>query len=204
MNLVSKGELYAMNIKMFFPILIGVMILTSCNQKQNNTQPNRDLTSIEQTNYLQNDTIMNNNDIASHLANVALGVPNVNDAAAIVAGPYAVVGIDINAETERQHVGTIKYSVSEALQHDRYGRTAVVVADADVLQRIRDMRDKTAQGHPIQGTVDELAEIVSRYMPTFPVNEHQPKEQDPHNEQNLDEEQQKNLDDIQQNQSNNK
>src|SRR5690625_2130975 len=151
-----------MNKKSIYPILVGVFILTSCNQQQNETQPNRDLTSIEQTNYLQNDTIMNNNEIATHLANVALTGPNVNDAAAIIAGPYAVVGIDINEETERQHVGTIKYSVSEALQHDRFGRTAVVVADADVLQRIRDMRDKAEQGHPIQGTVDELAEIVSR------------------------------------------
>lgn len=193
-----------MNKNSFFPILVGVLILTSCNHQQNNTQPNRDLTSIEQTNYLQNDTIMNNNEIATHLANVALKVPHVNDAAAIIAGPYAVVGIDIDAETERQHVGTIKYSVSEALQHDRYGRTAVVVADADVLQRIKDMRDKAEQGHPIQGTVEELSEIVSRYMPTFPTDNNQPIEPNQHNEQNLNKKQREDIEGIQQNQPNNR
>src|SRR5690625_5089533 len=120
MNLVSKGELYAMNIKMFFPILIGVMILTSCNQKQNNTQPNRDLTSIEQTNYLQNDTIMNNNNIALHLANVVLGLTNVNDEVRFVDCLYSVVDIDIYEETRHDHFGIIKYSLSDALQYDRY------------------------------------------------------------------------------------
>src|SRR5699024_11699221 len=59
---------------------------------------------------------------ADHLANVAGDVPNVKDATAVVAGPYAVVGIDVDKDLDRSRVGTIKYSVTEALQHDPYGK----------------------------------------------------------------------------------
>src|SRR5699024_2457091 len=89
-----------------------------------------------------------NKDIATHLANVASDVPNVHDAAAIVAGPYAVVGIDVDGTLDRSRVGTIKYTVSEALQHDPYGKTAVVIADADIMERIRSMRQNIQDGYP--------------------------------------------------------
>src|SRR5690606_25161581 len=57
------------------------------------------------------------------------------------------------------------------LRDDKYGKTAVVVADADGTERIRRMAEKIRNGEPIQGIVDELAEIVARYMPIFPVEE---------------------------------
>lgn len=144
---------------------------------------------------------LSNTEIASHLANVASNVPSVDDAAAIVAGPYTVVGIDVNKDLDRSRVGTIKYSVSEALYHDPYGKTAIVVADGDVMERIRGMGDKIGQGHPVQGFVDELAAIVGRYMPEFPIMNNTPVEPDQNKEILSDEEQQK-LDDIEGEQSN--
>lgn len=128
--------------------------------------------NIEQTQHQSKDT-MTNTDIASHLATIASEVPNVHDAAAIIAGPYAVVGIDIDENTERERVGTIKYTVTEALQHDPYGRTAVVIADGDIMTRIREMSNDLNGGHPVQGIVEELANIVSRYMPTVPPADNQ-------------------------------
>lgn len=144
---------------------------------------------------------MKNREIADHLAEVAGSVPNVNDAAAIVAGPYAVVGINVDKDLDRSRVGTIKYSVSEAMYHDPYGKTAVVVADGDITERIRQMGNKIQEGHPVQGVVDELSAIVGRYMPEFPINEDQPVEPD-QNKKMLPEDDEEKLDDIQNDQSN--
>src|SRR5699024_3465294 len=116
--------------------------------------------------------------LADHLANVAGDVPNVKDATAVVAGPYAVVGIDVDKDLDRSRVGTIKYSVTEALQHDPYGKTAVVVSDADVMERLRGMGNKISQELPVRGVVDILSSIVGRYRPEFLINEDQSSEPD--------------------------
>ncbi len=144
---------------------------------------------------------LTNSEIAAHLANVASSVPEVNDAAAIVAGPYTVVGIDVDKDLDRSRVGTIKYSVLEALYHDPYGKTAVVIADGDVMERLRDMGYKIQQGQPVQGVIEEIAEIVGRFMPEFPLNENPPQEPD-QNKQIMPENKEKELEDIEEEQSN--
>lgn len=151
-------------------VFIMLILLVSCSQKEqtNDTskkeaQPNE----IEKTSN-KNDMMETNKDIAEHLATIASDVPNVHDAAAIVAGSYTVVAIDIDDMTKRERVGTVKYSVTEALQHDPYGRTAVVIADADMMTRIREMGTAIRNGEPVKGITDELANIVSRYVPTMP------------------------------------
>ncbi|WP_047981389.1 YhcN/YlaJ family sporulation lipoprotein [Ornithinibacillus contaminans] len=189
-------------------VVVSLLVLFGCQQ-------NNEEHSLPSEKEDQNDRIINvknsapreqrdlsNEDIADHLANIAGDVPQVNDAVAIVVGPYALVGIDVDKELDRSRVGTIKYSVLEALQHDPYGRTAVVAADADVMERIRGMNDKIRQGYPIQGIVDEVAAIVGRYMPDFPIPENQPEQPD-QNKEILDDEEQKQLDDIENNQSKN-
>src|SRR5690625_7485342 len=125
-----------------------------------------------------------NDQISNHLAKVANQVPNVNNATAIVSGRYAVVDIDVDRYLYRTRVGTIKYSVSEALQHDPYGKTAVVVADADATERIRSMTRKMQDGYPVQGIIDELSAIVGRYMPRFPLHENKPEESGQSKERN--------------------
>ena len=194
-----------MNVRKLLSIIFVLSILVSCAQNnENNTmprqQPNENI-GVEQSSYENNNEALNNQEIASHLATVASEVPDVDDAAAVVAGPYAVVGIDIDETTERQRVGTIKYSVSEALRNDPYGKTAVVVADADMMDRIREMVNKIQQGHPVSGVVDELSEIVGRYMPTFPVEENRPQDRD-ENEQKLPEDGKEEMEQIQKEQSN--
>ncbi|MFA1818700.1 YhcN/YlaJ family sporulation lipoprotein [Virgibacillus oceani] len=145
---------------------------------------------------------LTNGEIADHLANVASEVPEVDNAASVVAGPYTVVGIDVDKDLDRSRVGTIKYSVQESLYHDPYGKTAVVVADADVTERIRGMGDKIQQGHPVRGIVDELAAIVGRYMPQFPINDNPPDETD-QNKQVIPEEDEQKIEDVEEEQSHN-
>lgn len=137
---------------------------------------------VEQSSY-ESDLIMNNEQIADHLATIASEVTDVHDAVAIVAGPYAVVAIDIDETVERQETGMIKYTVIEAMEHDPYGKSAVVVADADLWKRIKEMKQSVQDGAATEGIADELGTIVSRYMPTFPIRE--PDVNKPDEEQNL-------------------
>lgn len=158
----------------FIMLCFSLIIFAGCTSNDNALHKTEDNSKwmSEQTNFSTNEEL-DNEQIATHLAMIASEVPLVNDATAIIAGPYAVVGIDIEDNTEKQKVGTIKYSVSEALTNDPYGRTAVIIADGDIMERIREMRESIGKGEPISGIVQELAEIVSRYMPTFPAEENQ-------------------------------
>lgn len=190
----------------FVILLVSVIIVAGCQQdEQENSLPSEEtdnqIIQVKDSDPREKNEL-NNEQIANHLANVASDVPEVNDAVSVVVGPYAVVGIDVDKELDRSRVGTIKYSVLEALRHDPYGKTAVVVADGDVTERIRNMADKIRQGHPVQGIVDELAAIVARYMPDLPIPEDQPEEPDI-NKEIIDDEKQQQLDDIENNQSKN-
>ncbi|GGB44833.1 YhcN/YlaJ family sporulation lipoprotein [Virgibacillus dakarensis] len=191
----------------FYKFLIASFILLAgCQQQGDESSLPREQEGgnqpiqVEDSNPAKRKNVTNE-DMANHLANVARDVPNVNDAAAVVAGPYAVVGIDVDKDLDRSRVGTIKYSVLEALKHDPYGKTAVVVADADITERLRHMSNKISQGHPVQGVVDELSGIVSRYMPDFPINDDQPEEPD-QNKEVIPKKDEDKLDNIQEDQSN--
>lgn len=159
--------------------VISLLLIGCMNNNEEQNSQNNDSIFERTSDTNENFDNITNEDIANHLEDIAKSVPDVENAFAIVAGPYAVVGIDVDRSIERQRVGTIKFSVSEALRDDPYGKTAIVVADADGTERIRKMAEKMRNGEPIQGIVDELAEIVARYMPTFPVEE-------PHNNRSVD------------------
>src|SRR5699024_4351974 len=107
-------------------VFIMVILLVACDQEERTKEVNNSqaLPNTVQQTANKNDMMQTNEEIAEHLASIANDVPNVHDAAAIVAGPFTVVAVDIDDMTERERVGTIKYSVTEALQHDPYGRTA--------------------------------------------------------------------------------
>ncbi|HLS61295.1 MAG TPA: YhcN/YlaJ family sporulation lipoprotein [Virgibacillus sp.] len=193
-----------MKFRLYGLCLLIILIFAACQQNEKEeSAPNRQnedqFMQIENSQPNQNPPI-ENDQISNHLADVANNVPNVNNATAIVAGPYAVVAIDVDKELDRSRVGTIKYSVSEALQHDPYGKTAVVVADADATERIRSMTRKMQDGYPVQGIIDELSAIVGRYMPDFPINENKPEESD-QNKEIIPEKDKDRLDDIEKEQS---
>ncbi|MDA5108732.1 YhcN/YlaJ family sporulation lipoprotein [Brevibacillus thermoruber] len=105
---------------------------------------------------------------ANRLVQLATRVKNVNNATAVVLGKWAVVGIDVNAHLDRPEVGVIKYSVAEALKEDPQGANAIVTADPDIVQRLREMAADIQRGHPVAGFAEELGDIVGRLMPQFP------------------------------------
>ncbi|WP_153126487.1 YhcN/YlaJ family sporulation lipoprotein [Peribacillus tepidiphilus] len=106
--------------------------------------------------------------VAKRLVQLAVRLPHVHDATAIVLGPYALVGIDIDGDVERSQVGSIKYSVAESLKHDPYGARSIIVADPDIKARIDEISEDIQAGKPIEGIMNELADIAGRLMPEIP------------------------------------
>ncbi|WP_337193721.1 YhcN/YlaJ family sporulation lipoprotein [Halobacillus litoralis] len=141
---------------------------------------------------------MTSQQAARHLAKLAVQVPDVHDATALVLGNYVVVGIDVDKDLDRSRVGVIKYSVAEALKHDPYGKQAAVIADADGVERIRGLGQKMAEGHPVEAVTDELSQIVGRYMPSGSVEE---KPQSNSNQDSVPEKEQEQLEQIEKEQS---
>lgn len=192
-----------MSIRKWGFLVLCLTALYGCQGNDNtaheDTQPNNRFMQVENRSETEN-VQLTNTEIAEHLTTVASNVPEVNEASAIVAGPYTIVAIDVNKDIDRSRVGTIKYSVSEALYHDPWGKTAVVVADADLMARVRGMGDQLQAGYPIRGIVDELAAIVGRVMPEFPVTDDIPEEQDD-NKEMLNEKDKNELEEIENEQS---
>lgn len=102
---------------------------------------------------------------ADRLANLATQVPNVRDATAVVAGKVAFIGIDVGAELDRSRVGTIKYTVAQAVKKDPHGANVLVTADADIVQRLREINADIRRGRPVSGFMDELAALTGRLAP---------------------------------------
>lgn len=159
----------------FFVLILSLLILaTGCGYERygSNRNPNNpDNTSPQvqaKRNNIADQMITNPADIAAHLENIATRVPHVRGAHCVVLGNTAVVGIDVESDLERSKVGTIKYSVAEALRKDPYGVNSIVTADLDINQRLREIRESVMAGRPFAGFASEMADIVSRIMPQLP------------------------------------
>lgn len=158
--------------KKWLPVLI-IFFLVACgnnnDEAYNNNKQSDQPVQIRNTADQENDTTREESEkISKHLANLAASVPDVKKATALALGDYAVVAIDVDKDLDRSKVGTIKYSVAEALKDDPHGKNAVIVADPDLYARIQEMGEEIRAGKPLQGILNELAEIVSRIMPEIP------------------------------------
>src|SRR3954468_5602300 len=145
-----------------------VLVLAACNNT-NNAQNNEKQSLVNVKNsYIEDVDRKTGQEVSKRLVELATSIPNVNDATAVVLGRYAIVGIDVNAKIDRSQVGSIKYSVAESLKKDPYGAKAVVVADADTTQRLKEIQTDINKGRPIQGIMEELADVAGRLMPEIP------------------------------------
>lgn len=152
-------------------LLISLAISsTGCGTKQSEALPPDNQMEAQANNTGTNKPIDNPKKVAAHLEMLARGVEGVRDANCIVFGNYAIVGIDVDAKMERSKVGTIKYAVAEAFQKDPYGINAVVTADIDLAQRVREIRVDMNNGRPIAGFTEELSDIIGRLVPQIPRN----------------------------------
>ncbi|MFS1513494.1 YhcN/YlaJ family sporulation lipoprotein [Chengkuizengella sp. SCS-71B] len=142
-------------------------ILFGCSQQSENYSDKQSVKELQTSSENKN---MNNAEVTKRLETLTLSIPEVNAANIVVFGDTALVGIDIDGSLERAKVGSVKYSVAEALSKDPYGANAVITADMDLNVRIKEIRNDIMKGKPISGFAEELADIVGRVMPQFPKN----------------------------------
>ncbi|MFJ7730085.1 YhcN/YlaJ family sporulation lipoprotein [Neobacillus sp. NPDC097160] len=150
--------------------LVICLLLAGCNttnHKEIAKSDNQSLVNVKNS-YIESVDRKTGQEISQRLVQLATSIPNVNDATAVVIGKYAIVGIDVNAKIDRSQVGSIKYSVAESLKKDPYGANAVVVADADTTERLKEIQGDIKNGRPIQGIMEELADVAGRLMPEIP------------------------------------
>ncbi|HEX7056970.1 MAG TPA: YhcN/YlaJ family sporulation lipoprotein [Bacilli bacterium] len=151
-------------------LLFAVMLLLGgCNWFDNGqaSPPPRNQIRVKESTQ-QTQTSPNRTAVADRLEMLAESIPQVRNATCVVFGKTAVVGIDVQGNLDRSRVGTIKYSVAQALQKDPYGANALVTADIDLNHRLAELRDKLRKGEPIAGFADEMSDIIGRIMPQFP------------------------------------
>lgn len=159
---------------------LSLALISGCGQAH------RDGTNLERTSFGNRNEA--DQTTADRLITIAMQDPNVVDATAVVIGNYAIVGLDLPADLDSTRVGSIKYSVAQAIKKEPKGAYAIVTADADVMQRLRELGASIRKGQPIQGIADELADIVSRLMPQIPravEHQEQPKSPNPNNVQRI-------------------
>lgn len=186
-------------------VFLGIaFILAGCSQNRiNQKNEQQSLVNVKNSTIQEVDR-KSGQEISKRLVHIATSIPNVNDATAVVIGRYAIVGIDVNAKLDRSQVGSIKYSVAESLRKDPYGARAVVVADADTTQRLKEIAADINKGKPISGIMGELSEIAGRLMPEVPGDliTPNPKNSTEKPDRKLNQNEQKNLNKRQEQQSN--
>ena len=194
-----------MNWNRYLFIAICICLLNGCNIG-NNERARDDDRSLVRVKNTTDEKAANKSgqEIAHRLADLANRVPNVNDAAALVVGKYAIVGIDIDANMDASRVGTIKYSVAETLQKDPYGANAIIIADPDLYTRLKNIVNQVDNGRPVQAFMNEIADIVGRVMPEVPSDlfETTPPEPTEQNDPQLNKREEQQLHNRQEKQSN--
>ena len=163
--------------RIYLLLLSTFLLLTGCNTQDESTEKTKDdnykVTTVKDSTIKETDRLTGKQ-VANRLTQIASAIPLVNDATAVVIGKYALVGIDIDDNIERSQVGTIKYSVGEALQNDPYGANAIIVADPDLNERIREISKDIQNGKPVRGILNELSDITSRIIPEIPGDLNEP------------------------------
>jgi YhcN/YlaJ family sporulation lipoprotein len=152
-------------------IIISIFVFTGCNNNNNEVAETADekFIKVKNSNIPEVDR-QTGQEIAQHLVKLTTGMPNIKDATAVVIGRFAFVGIDVDANIDRSKVGSIKYSVAESLKNDPHGANAVVIADPDITARLKEIAEDIENGRPIQGIINELADISGRLMPEIPAD----------------------------------
>ncbi|WNS43806.1 YhcN/YlaJ family sporulation lipoprotein [Paenibacillus sp. MMS20-IR301] len=106
--------------------------------------------------------------LKDHFEQLAKRVPGVNGAHCVVMNNIAVVGIDVDGSLTRSRVGSVKYSVAEAIRKDPKGVRALVTADMDLSSRLAEMGKHISKGNPVSGFASEMADIIGRIIPQLP------------------------------------
>lgn len=152
---------------------LGLIVAAGCGTSpQNETSPspeNNQQVRVKQS-MPENKGYDQSGQLVEHLESLAANVPGVESAHCVLLGNTAVVGINVHADMERSRVGTVKYSVAEALRKDPTGANSIVTADLDLTERLREIGNDIQDGRPVAGFVEEMADIIGRMIPQLPMD----------------------------------
>lgn len=146
--------------------LVSLLIAGGCQMHQNSTE-NESGSNGQQ---VRDDSTANidrkeSQEISKRIEKIVLEVPNVKAADAIVLGNYTFVAVDVGKNVERSQVDSIKHAVAKSLENDPNGKNAVIVADPDIIARLKEVGNDIANGAPLSGIMNELSDIAGRIMP---------------------------------------
>ena len=158
------------NVKVYLVLIISLFLLFGCNNRDDDVAQNQNNIVNVKNSTIQNVDKQTGQQISKHLADLATSIPKVNDATAVVLGRFTLVGIDVNQDLDRSEVGSIKYSVAESLKNDPHGARAIVIADPDINARLKEIGEDIKRGEPIEGIMNELADIAGRVIPEVPAD----------------------------------
>jgi len=144
-------------------MLIAICVATGCSKSKDNTK-----IKIQQA-ASSNSIVAYPQQMATHLEQIATSFPQVQSANVVLLGKVAIVGLNVKPDLPRSQVDNLKYSVAEALHKDPNGANAVVTADMDMNQRIKNIRQAVMNGRPISGFTNELGTIIGRIVPQVPA-----------------------------------
>ncbi|MDT9724389.1 YhcN/YlaJ family sporulation lipoprotein [Xylanibacillus composti] len=158
--------------KILLTLLLMMMFVVGCAQNRDHAGPpspqqNNQEIKVRQS-VPEKPEINDPEHVANRLEELAESIPRVESANCVVFGNTAIVGINVPGNMDRSMVGTIKYSVAEALRKDPHGAHAIVTADIDIASRLEEIAEDIRNGHPVSGFADELSDIIGRIMPQLP------------------------------------
>ncbi len=158
--------------KLIIALLLCISFLGGCSQSPRNgayssQNQNQNMVKVQQI-APPKQNLQEPAAVADRLEKLAASIPRVESAHCVVVGNTAVVGINVSPDLDRAKIGTVKYSVAEALRKDPDGVNAIVTADMDLDERLRDIRDNIRNGRPVTGFAEQMADIIGRVMPQLP------------------------------------
>ncbi|GAA0452862.1 YhcN/YlaJ family sporulation lipoprotein [Alkalibacillus silvisoli] len=162
--------------------VLTVILLVGCGQGggqgQNTQNLNNDINEDHIIQVRDSEIEQNrdhtNTEAAQRLSRIASDVNEVNRATAVVFGAYTIVGIDVTDDLDRSRVGSVKYTVAEAIKDDPYGHYAFVIADGDVVARLNEINRGIQDGQASHVIVNEIANLIGRYIPETPPTDQRP------------------------------
>ncbi|HLR34846.1 MAG TPA: YhcN/YlaJ family sporulation lipoprotein [Tissierellales bacterium] len=120
-----------------------------------------------------NDDLTDNNDITNmkdrhnRIVKKCTDLKDIEDAAVVISGKTALVGIDLDEDVEGEMTNELKRKVVKIVKDtDRNIENVGVSADPDIWKRIVSMADDIEDGKPLSGFANEIEEIFRRIAPS--------------------------------------
>lgn len=146
-------------------LMLGTsLLLAGCTSAKKPVTPTPQTTKKTET-VTPNPTTTNATQVAKRSAAEANKVAGVNEATAVVTGKTMYIGLDVDANLDKNKVAELEKTVLNRIKESEPTYTIMVTSDADTVTRIKNVAQGVVQGKPISSFSKELQDIDSRITP---------------------------------------